>query len=519
MVKTFIIDSQGNLIIASKVWSDFAATIPLIRSFSLGSNFPPQYPLFPGFPIKYHFVFYAFVGFFEKIGFPLDWALNIPSTISFFVLLILIYVFSKKVFQKREVGILAIILFLFNGSLSFIEFFKINPLSINSFSDIISNSKFPSFAPYDGKIITAFWNLNIYTNQRHLAFSFLGFLLLTLIIFLSNKSADNKNLKIYLVGFFVGIFPFVHLAVFGAMSIALLIFFLIYPKIRKQLFISGLITIIIAVPQLLYMKSSIISIEFLNPGFLIEELNFGNFLYYWFLNLGAYIILIPLSLVFINKEQRKIFIPFMSLFIVANFFQFSREIAANHKLFNIFLIGGNILVANLLVNIHSKNLLGKIIVFILFPFLILSGLIDLFPILNDKHLKISDYPKDKRIDFINEYTPKDSVFLNTQFLYDPASLAGRKIYLGWPYFSWSAGYYTNKRHSLMKEMFSATDEEALCSLLIGENIDYIEIQNPNGLEEVNINYSYFRENFARIYHDKEINYAIYDVGISCNNVK
>ena len=59
MWKTFRVNQAGNLEIATKVWSDFAATIPLIRSFSLGDNFPPQYPLFAGPPIRYHFLFFA----------------------------------------------------------------------------------------------------------------------------------------------------------------------------------------------------------------------------------------------------------------------------------------------------------------------------------------------------------------------------------------------------------------------------------------------------------------------------
>jgi hypothetical protein len=59
---------DGNMLIASKAWSDFASHIPLIRSFSFGNNFPPQYPLFSGPPIKYHFLFYAFVGLLEKLG-------------------------------------------------------------------------------------------------------------------------------------------------------------------------------------------------------------------------------------------------------------------------------------------------------------------------------------------------------------------------------------------------------------------------------------------------------------------
>src|SRR3989304_5922874 len=86
MFKTF--NAQGgDLKIASKAWSDFAATIPLVRSFSLGDNFPPQYPIFPGPPIRYHFVFYFLVGMLEKLGIRIDWALNGLSIVGLFSLM------------------------------------------------------------------------------------------------------------------------------------------------------------------------------------------------------------------------------------------------------------------------------------------------------------------------------------------------------------------------------------------------------------------------------------------------
>ncbi|KKQ97720.1 MAG: hypothetical protein UT23_C0009G0049, partial [Candidatus Woesebacteria bacterium GW2011_GWA1_39_12] len=166
MWKTFQVTPEGDLKLASRVWSDFAATIPLIRSFSFGSNFPPEYPIFAGPPIRYHFLFFAAVGLLEKTGIRLDLALNSLSTISFFLLTIAIYYLGKMVFKSKKVGILSVILFLFNGSWGFLEFFKKNPISLNILDDIVKNREFSSFGPYDGKIVSAFWSLNIFTNQR-----------------------------------------------------------------------------------------------------------------------------------------------------------------------------------------------------------------------------------------------------------------------------------------------------------------------------------------------------------------
>src|SRR5438309_1368384 len=83
--------ADGSMHIAIKAWSDFGSHIPLIRSFSFGNNFPPQLPLFPGSPIRYHYLFYAFVGLLEKAGLRIDFALNIPSALGFTFLIMIIY--------------------------------------------------------------------------------------------------------------------------------------------------------------------------------------------------------------------------------------------------------------------------------------------------------------------------------------------------------------------------------------------------------------------------------------------
>jgi len=517
--KTFKADQEGNILIATKVWSDFSATIPLIRSFSLGSNFPPEYPIFAGPPIKYHFVFFALVGLIEKIGIPLTIALNSMSTIGFLALLILIYVLAKTVFEKKAIGFLAIILFLFNGSFSFLEFFKSNPLSLNTIQAIIQNKAFPSFGPYDGKIVSAFWNLNIYTNQRHLAMAYAAILFLIYSIYQSAKKPKKLTYtKTLLLGLLVGLFPFIHFPVFGMMGLTLVLCVILFPKIAKKIILAGLIAIIIATPQILYMymqPTSGAGIHF-QPGYLIENLTFTGFTSYWFLNLGLSLVLAPLGFILAQRHQRKIFLPFLLLFIIGNLFQFSVEIAANHKFFNLTLIGLDMFTAYLIYQLWVKTKLTKILsILILIP-LTLSGVIDIFPIFNDYYMKIPDLPVNKTVNFIHQNTPKDAVFLNATFLYDPASMAGRKIFLGWPYFAWSAGYETSQRHETIRDIMASSDKTFACDKLAGENLDYVEIQNPTHLEDVSINYSFFEQNFIRIYFDEDRSISIYDVRLSCN---
>ena len=517
MWKTFRINSTGNLEVATKVWSDFAATIPLIRSFSLGQNFPPQYPLFSGPPIRYHFLFFFAVGMLEKIGIQLDWALNLLSTFSFFFLLLGIYFLSKEIFKKRSVSAIACLLFLFNGSLSFLEFFKKHPFSAKTFQDITGNNIFPSFAPYDGsKLITGFWNLNVYTNQRHLAFGYAFFLLILLSIYRAAKKPERlSSSKTIVLGILLGLFPFIHLPVFAMLEITLFILFILFANLRKKILIIASVSIIIALPQITYMGKSDLQSKFFNPGYLITDLNIISFVYYWFFNLGLVTILAPIGFILAKKTQRKIFLPFLSFFVLGNLFQFSPEIAANHKFFNLFVIGSNMFAAYAIYRIWKRRVIGKFVAVFYLIFMTFSGIIDIFPIKNDVYVEILDGKNNDVEQFITKNTPKNSVFLNTLYVYDPASLAGRKIFFGWPYFPWSAGYNTDQRHSLLDKILSSNDKETSCVLLKNEGIDYIEISKQSQMNEIKINYGLFENNFTPIYSSLEGDIKIYDVFASC----
>ncbi|MGB9911675.1 MAG: hypothetical protein ACPLKP_03735 [Microgenomates group bacterium] len=504
---------DGQMLIAGKVWSDFAANIPLIRSFSWGKNWPPEYPLFPGEPIRYHFLFYFLVGMLEKIGLPISWALNLPSIFGFFGLLLIIYFLTKLLFNKRFVAFLAVIFFLFNSSLTFLEFFRQHPLSWETPKQILTNRNFPSFGPYDGKIISAFWSLNIYTNQRHLASAY--FLILLMVYLIVKKIKENKKIKfwqIVFLGIIFGMMPFFHKVGFLMIVIILGFFFLFFAKIRKGIFLIGVIGLIFSLPQIFYQTKGEMSSILFYPGYLVSHpLNLNKILSYWWQNLGLSLILIPLGFLLANKLAKKIFPPFFSLFLIANLFQFSPEIAANHKFFNLFIIVGNMFSAWFIFLIWEKKFLGKIMALLLIFLMTFSGIIDFFPIKNDIIYRIDDAPKNPEVKWIKENTPPDAVFLNSSYLYHQASLAGRKIFLGWPYFPWSAGYNVDKRTQLMKKIWGSNDKEEICFLL-KQNLVY-GVFLENNLSDFSVD-KLFWENYFSPSH-KTDNLSLYLTDKNC----
>jgi hypothetical protein len=517
MFSTFSYDS-GYIYVASKAWSDFASHIPLIRSFSLGNNFPPEYPIFPGSPIKYHFLFYALVGILEKIGFSISFSLNLLSSISFFLLLIIIYKLAKLLFKNIFIALLSVILFLFNGSFSFFYFFSKHPLNFpRSIFDILNNQVFPAFAPYDKTFISGgFWNLNVFTNQRHFALPLALFLLIVYSIIKSEKENKQISLKLtILYGLLIGLLSFLHGAVF-IMSFAVMgCFFLQFPKQRKTILIILSLAFLSSISRIiLFYQTGSESIIKLEPGYLVSNsFTVYKWLRYWILNLGIGIVLIPIGFFLSKKLEKKLFISFFSLFVIGNIFKFSPDIAANHKFFNLWIIIANIFAALVLFKIWQKKLYGKILTIILIFFLTFSGVIDLITIKNDSLYPISDYPRNPDIKWVIKNTSKDAIFINSTYIYNPASLAGRKIFMGWPYFSWSLGYNTNRRDAILKQFFISSNLKQNCSTLKDNKINYIIIQNKNDFP---VNKAFIDENYQKVYENIKSGVTIYNVKNACN---
>ena len=508
---------DGSMLVASKAWSDFASHIPLIRSFSLGSNFPPEYPIFPGSPIRYHFLFYLVVGFLEKFGLRVDIALNILSAVSFFLLLYIIFKLSKLLFKKYFIAFLAVVLFLFNGSLSFLYFFKAHPLSFpGTFYDILNNQIFPAFAPYDKSLISGgFWNLNVFTNQRHFALPLAIFL--SIIYFLIKAEKINKKISLkltILVGILIGIFSFLHGAVF-VMSISILAcIFLLFPKQRISIAIILLVAFFVSLPRTLFLWSvESANIFKINPGYLAaNNFSFSNWINFWLLNLGLGSILIPLGFLLSGRTEKKLYLSFFILFTLGNIFQFSPDIATNHKFFNLWIIISNIYIAFALYKLWQKKIYVKLLVLIFIFFLTFSGIIDFFAIKNDTFYSISDYPKNPDILWIIKNTSKDAVFLNSNYIYNPSSISGRKIFLGWPYFSWSLGYDTDGRDILSHQLFTSEPINVECQILRQNKIKYIIIQDKN---DIIVNNQYLDDSFRKVYDNKITTTKIYSVIKSC----
>lgn len=498
---TVSFNSKNNdILVGAKYWSDFGSHLPLIRSFSRGKNWPPELPLYPGEPIKYHYSFYATVGFLEKITHRLDIALNLPSAFGIASLLLMVWIITYKSTRSYFAGIIALLLVFFNASFSWLDFLnKTSPATLSQF--ITSASKlveFPSFRPWNDSLITAFWNWNVYSNQRHLGLSFAIVLVIVYILIF-------RPSKLWVVtGFLAGSLLLINQAAFVIACLALCCLVPYASGMRKKVIFS----LIGALPWVvLYIltvaRATTPTLEF---GFLAPKpVEIGSFVKFWFANLGVPLVLIPLSIFIAPKNLRPLAVMWVMLWSLGNIFRLSPDVINNHKLFNF----GVIIAAILSATVIKRFKLLVIVV----PLCIAGGLIDFLPIIHDTKHELADYTTNPDIAFFMNHTQPTETVVNSTWFYHPASLAGRSIFNGYSYFTWSYGYDQTQREEDTKNIYAETNLEHLCAMLVNLNLSYVELNdNPESF----LNPSQIWKSLTPIYRNDSTGVSVYATHAICN---
>jgi hypothetical protein len=218
-------------------------------------------------------------------------------------------------------------------------------------------------------------------------------------------------------------------------------------------------------------------------------------------------------------------LPAFIVFIIAFLFRFSQKDAlVGHKFFNYFLIMGQLLTAYAVVRAFdfasTKFPRAKILSFgmasVLVFFLTLSGVIEFFPVVHQGKGKIHDIASNPEARWFVENTPRDAVVLTSQLLYQRPAIAGRKIFLGYAYFTDGAGYDTRGRRKIVDAIYRGDNRDAMCRLLHLNNISYVVVEEfkPNPRRPT-VNVEYFRENFAPEYVSKNGRYEVYSTTEMC----
>src|SRR5215472_8825169 len=280
-------------------------------------------------------------------------------------------------------------------------------------------------------------------------------------------------------GVLLGLLPMWNSAVFIAAAAILGLLFILCPQ-RLQMIGLGVTAGLIALPQMLYLSTGSGRAHMprlLHWGYTVDQPTAANVVKYLGFTFGAKWLLIALALIFATSLQRRVFLAVLSLLAVAFSFQFTIEVLANQKFIHIWVIVANLFVAFAIwrlwhLSLGGTTLPGKFAA-ILIPLVIIpGGIIDFFPVHNTGWSEVT-YRNDPLIDWLNKNTTPREIFLTDRFVNHPILMAGRRVFYGWPYYAWSAGYDASKRDRVYMELFENKDPRKVYRLLKENGIKYV----------------------------------------------
>src|SRR6478672_8574087 len=314
-------------------------------------------------------------------------------------------------------------------------------------------------------------------------------------------------------GALLGLLPMFNSAVFLTAAAVLGLLFILFP-LRLQMVALALTAGLIALPQMLYLSTGSGRAQMprlLHWGYTLDHPTTENVLKYLGFTFGFKWLLIALALILAGSLQRRFFLAALSLIAVAFSFQFTIEVLANQKFLHIWVIIANLFVAFALwrlwrFSLGGTTLPGKFVAAVLFLLVIPGGVIDFCPIHNTGWSEVT-YRNDPLIDWLKKNTTPRDIFLTDRFVNHPILMAGRRVFYGWPYYSWGAGYDATKRDRLYIELFETRDPWKLFHLLKENGIRYVAFDGAvRGAQFIKRpNEQLYATFFQKVYDDSRIN--------------
>jgi DNA-binding beta-propeller fold protein YncE len=315
-------------------------------------------------------------------------------------------------------------------------------------------------------------------------------------------------------GVLLGLLPMWNSAVFIAAFSILGVLFLLCP-LRLQMLALALPTGLIALPQMLYLSTGSGRAQMpklLHWGYTLDHPTAWNVTTYLGFTFGFKWLLIALALIFATSLQRRVFVAVSSLIAVAFSFQFTIEVLANQKFLHIWVIVANLFVAFALWRLWHLSLIGttipgKAAAVACTMAIIPGGLFEFFPIHNTYWSEVT-FRNDPLIEWLTKNTTPRDIFLTDRFVTHPILMAGRRVFYGWPYYSWGAGYDSSKRDRTYQELFQTKDPRKVFRLLKDNNISYVVFDNAVRRNDFvkSPNEQIFSRYFQKVFEDKQHKY-------------
>ena len=526
----YVLHADGNhLYMGFTVFSDYAPNLSLIRSFSWFENFPTQYPFFAGEDIKYHFMFMFFCGNLERMGLPIEAAYNLPSILGLFGFLVMLTQFTLRVTGRFEAAIITPFLFVFRSGLA-LFYFIAEHLSAGDLMDAFrENSVFIGYTPNEN---WGLWNYNVYLNQRHLGF---GLLIVMAVIwyyygYLENAcglSAHIKELfftreawavmdlpRVILTAVLLGMLSFWNGAcVIGGLLV--LAGFALFSRNKLDFLGLAIITVCMSFMQThFFINGSAVSPAFY-WGFISESKTVMGVIWFLIEISGMTIAGAIFAAIVMEGKYRALICAFLLPTVFAFTMSLTPDVTVNHKYIMMSMALLSVIWAELLVRLwrERRTVAARTFAIVLTVILTATGAYD-FVIIIRNNGKDHEFVVDTESElghYIKDNLTWDDLVLSGPDSVSNFTVSGCRMYCGWPYYAWSAGYDTDYRFETAKNIYTIDDEAELLGILREENINYVLYERGMYYDDVEAREDVIADALSLVFESGDGNYRLYRV--------
>lgn len=499
-------DPQGNVVVGHKgIWGDGPVHFTMGSAMAFRELFLTQSPLLIHAPFQYPLLSNLISAVLIRLGLPFFSAFTIPSFVFCMCAVVVLVQFYRRIFQSDKVAILAASLFLLNGGMGFVQYFK----------DVVGSSQPWKSLLFPPGNYTSLGDLHIhwvnvvdsmFIPQRAFQLGFPVALLVLIWIydFVFSRPQTFSLWKLAVPAWFLGVLPLMHMHSFLATNVTVAVWFVCdlvnwQPGLFKNRILTWLVFFFIYINTLALVSACFPVFDGVGavnprwfPGWYAKEYG-ENFMIFWFKNWGGTPLLALLGIFWSIYEKKEVprrmglvlvFLPFFLLFVFSNLILFHPWIWDNTKYLVWASVGISGGAAQFVASVYRRFRSSQSVLKILVPgFLVLfmtaSGLLDcyrmLLPSLNTSKLYSAE--EMALAQWVRDNTPREAVWVtggeHNNFLFN---LSGRQVVATSEAWLWTHGYKYQEIQRDARDMLKAPERK---DLYLRYGVDYVLVKQEN----------------------------------------
>jgi hypothetical protein len=507
-------------------YGDLPFHFSVITSFAYGENLPPQNPIFAGLKFTYPFLIDFLTAFFIRCG--ADWrsAFFVENLALALALVRLIEALTLKMFNNIVAARIAPVVFLFNGGLGFINFFREFGAQSGGLLNFLSH--LPKTYTMNAELALASgavplrWG-NVFTTllipQRSMLF---GLPFVTMIIGLwwmaveerardgaTGRRGDGatggndpnsprrpvapspRRRYLFAAGILAGMLPMLHSHGFFSVVIAGALMVVLFRSWDWIAFFAPMAAL--AAPQAWYLSGTQIRTQLFKPLDKWWEAGDANPLLFWMVNAGILILLLIAALLvrkITSSRQALFYSPFALWFFIPNLVALAPWTWDNIKVLVYWSLASAPFVAAALAYLFTRRfIVVRGLAAALLIGLTFSGALDVTRALSPaENVEVFGQAELEVAALLREKTPPRALILHAPIHNSVVALSGRRSAMGYPGHLWTHGLDYAQRELDVKAIYKggAQMTEPLSRL----GVDYVII-GPAERAELGADETYF----------------------------